>query len=73
MSIKMCSECRKILNCLTFAGSKEDSIISPTRKRRRNDNETLSISDTGDSILNDSNQWEMRILKADLIEANTKV
>lgn len=57
----------------------DDSPYSPALKRRRaddvdDDDVSFSYSNIScNSTLNSSNQWEVRILKADLIEANTKV
>lgn len=58
--------------------STDESMASPSLKRRRaqDDSEDISFNYSNiscNSTLNSSNQWEMRILKADLIEANTKV
>lgn len=57
--------------------SSDDSPLSPSLKRRRADDESdISFNYSNiscNSTLNNSNQWEVRILKADLIEANTKV
>lgn len=54
-----------------------DSLSSPSLKRRRADDDSdISFNYSNiscNSTLNSSNQWEVRILKADLIEANTKV
>lgn len=65
--------------CLTGKKSGDDSPYSPSLKRRRaddvdDDEVSFSYSNIScNSTLNSSNQWEVRILKADLIEANTKV
>lgn len=57
--------------------STDESSASPAVKRRRADDESdISFNYSNiscNSTLNNSNQWEVRILKADLIEANTKV
>lgn len=58
--------------------STDESGTSPAIKRRRaaDDDSDISFSYSNiscNSTLNSSNQWEVRILKADLIEANTKV
>lgn len=57
--------------------SSDDSPLSPSLKRRRADDDSdISFNYSNiscNSTLNNSNQWEVRILKADLIEANTKV
>lgn len=58
--------------------STDESSASPAIKRRRgaDDDSDISFSYSNiscNSTLNSSNQWEVRILKADLIEANTKV
>lgn len=57
--------------------STDESTASPAIKRRRADDESeISFNYSNiscNSTLNTSNQWEVRILKADLIEANTKV
>lgn len=50
---------------------------SPALKRRRDDDRndvSLNVSTNSfNSTINTTGQWEIRILKADLIEANTKV
>lgn len=59
--------------------STDESNASPAMKRRRaaaDDDSDISFNYSNiscNSTLNTSNQWEVRILKADLIEANTKV
>lgn len=57
--------------------STDESSASPSLKRRRADDDSdISFNYSNiscNSTLNSSNQWEVRILKADLIEANTKV
>lgn len=59
--------------------STDESSVSPAIKRRRgaaDDDSDISFNYSNiscNSTLNSSNQWEVRILKADLIEANTKV
>lgn len=58
--------------------STDESSTSPAIKRRRAADEDSDISFNYSNIscnstLNSSSQWEVRILKADLIEANTKV
>lgn len=65
---------------LTIIGnrkSSDDTPLSPSLKRRRADDDSdISFNYSNiscNSTLNNSNQWEVRILKADLIEANTKV
>lgn len=69
----------RYLFSLTGKKSNDDSPYSPSLKRRRaddvdDDDVSFSYSNIScNSTLNSSNQWEVRILKADLIEANTKV
>lgn len=56
--------------------SGELSTSSPAAKRRRDDTNDISLNistQSFNSTLNSTGQWEIRILKADLIEANTKV
>lgn len=66
----------KKINLICHAGSER---FTPSRKRRRDiDSVDLSLDNTGASSLNltsmsQSSQWETRLLKADLIEANSKV
>lgn len=66
------------LGCVGKKVCNDDSTSSPFLKRRRADDcdseSSISYSNIScNSTLNSSSQWEMRILKADLIEANTKV
>lgn len=59
-----------------FRKTSDGSTLSPAAKRRRDDNNDTSLNmstHSFNSTLNNTGQWEIRIIKADLIEANTKV
>lgn len=62
-----------------FIIPKSDEMSSPSgpaAKRKRDDNDSsfnFSTSSLNSTFNGSSNQWEIRILKADLIEANAKV
>lgn len=69
----------KLYVCLSAEQRASGDGFTPSRKRRRGIDDTdISITQSVNSSLNvsnlsQSNQWEVRILKADLIEANSKV